>query len=156
MEQAENAVPDKINLREHRTDGNVPPALSLESLKGPEGTDQSQGLLRVTPTWDSTAPGMGILKKKKQKTPHKSDSSRSERKTTEIMTRKSFPWKWRKVSQVSKGISASQEGQNQQEGSKAEQLVTVEQLKGGNGKPGGTRKEQKQKSPGKAEGCSAE
>lgn len=64
MEQAENAVPDKINLREHRTDGNVPPDLSLESLKGPEGTDQSQGLLRVTPTWDSTAPGMGILKKK--------------------------------------------------------------------------------------------
>lgn len=60
---------------------------------------------------------------------------------------------------VPKGISASREGQKQWEGSKAELLsgdkVIVEQLKGGNGNPGVTRKDREQKTPGKAQGCSA-
>ncbi|XP_031988856.1 membrane-associated guanylate kinase, WW and PDZ domain-containing protein 3 isoform X2 [Corvus moneduloides] len=181
LEQAENIVPDKIStLTENQCERKPQssprrtkkrwecpssPGFGVTKASSEAGTgrDRSASAAKSGAAEGySHSPGKGDPEKNNLS--HKSDSSRSESKTTETGMEKSDK---RERSSGNRGRSASPQRHLGEPGSagtggrirgrtSSGDKAAAEQLKGENGKLGVTRKEMKQKTPGKTEGCSAE
>ncbi|XP_039421169.1 membrane-associated guanylate kinase, WW and PDZ domain-containing protein 3 isoform X2 [Corvus cornix cornix] len=181
LEQAENIVPDKIStLTENQCERKPQssprrtkkrwecpssPGFGVTKASSEAGTgrDRSASAAKSGAAEGySHSPGKGDPEKNNLS--HKSDSSRSESKTTETGMEKSDK---RERSSRNRGRSASPQRHLGEPGSagtggrirgrtSSGDKAAAEQLKGENGKLGVTRKEMKQKTPGKTEGCSAE
>lgn len=185
LEQAENTGPDKISTLTENQCERKPQSSPQRTKKRWEcplspgfviTKGSSEAVTRrgrsASPAKSGAAEGhlhMGFHSPRKgdpekNKFSHKSDSSRSESKTTEKGMKNSDR---KESSSGNRGRSASPQRHLGKPGS-AETVgkiqgrtshgdnATVEQLKGGNGKPEVTRKEMKQKTSGKTEGCSAD
>ncbi|XP_048183854.1 membrane-associated guanylate kinase, WW and PDZ domain-containing protein 3 isoform X2 [Corvus hawaiiensis] len=181
LEQAENIVPDKIStLTENQCERKPQSSprrtkkrwecpsspgfgVTKASSEARTGRDRSASAAKSGAAEGySHSPGKGDPEKNNLS--HKSDSSRSESKTTETGMEKSDK---RERSSGNRGRSASPQRHLGEPGSagtggrirgrtSSGDKAAAEQLKGENGKLGVTRKEMKQKTPGKTEGCSAE
>lgn len=185
VEQAENAVPDKISTlaeNQHERKPQRSPQRTKNRWERPSspGFGVAKGNSKTGTRRDRCAspaksgaaegyPHMGFHSPRKgdpekNDLSHKSDSSRSESKTTEIGTKSSEK---KEHSSANRGRSASSQRHLGKPGStetvgrirggtSSGDKATVEQLKGRDGKPGFTGKEMKRKTPEKTEGCSAE
>ncbi|XP_041323308.1 membrane-associated guanylate kinase, WW and PDZ domain-containing protein 3 isoform X3 [Pyrgilauda ruficollis] len=180
LEQAENTVPDKIstlteNLCERKPQSSPQrtknrwecpssPAFGITKGSSEAGTRRGRSASPAKTRAAEGYPHMGFHSPRKgdpekNNLSHKSDSSRSESKTTGKGMKNSDK---QESSHGSRGRSASPQRHLSKPGStetvgRIQTSCSVEQLKGGNGKPEVTRKERmKQKTPGKTEGCSAD
>ncbi|RLV96954.1 hypothetical protein DV515_00012228, partial [Chloebia gouldiae] len=178
LEQAENTVPDKLstlteNLCERKPQSSpqrtknrweCPSSPGFGITKGNSEAGTRRGR-PASPAKSGAAEGypqMGFHSPRKgdsekSNLSHKSGSSRSESKTTgkEMNSDK------KESSRGNRGRSASPQRHLGKPGStetvgRIQTSRSVEQLKGGNDKPEVTRKEMKQKTPGKTERCSAD
>lgn len=185
LEQAENTVPDKISTltenqcerrpqsspqrTKNRWECSSSPGFGITKGSSEAGTRRGRS---ASPAKSGSAEGyphMGFHSPRKgdpgkNNLSHKSDTSRSESKTTEIGMKKSDKKESSSGNQgrsaspprhLSKPGSAGTMGRVQGRTSSGDK-ETAEQLKGGHGKPGVTRKEMKQKTPAKTERCSAD
>ncbi|XP_068852220.1 membrane-associated guanylate kinase, WW and PDZ domain-containing protein 3 isoform X1 [Aphelocoma coerulescens] len=185
LEQAENIVPDKIStLTENQCERKPQSSpwrtkkrwecpsspgfgVTKASLEAGTGRDRSASAAKSGAAEGYShvgfhSPGKGDPEKNNLS--HKSDSSRSESKTTEMGMENNDK---RERSSGNRGRSASPQRHLGEQGSaetggrirgrtSSGDKAAAEQLKGENGKLGVTRKEMKQKTPGKTESCSAE
>uniref|UniRef100_A0A8C5JNC0 Membrane-associated guanylate kinase, WW and PDZ domain-containing protein 3 n=1 Tax=Junco hyemalis TaxID=40217 RepID=A0A8C5JNC0_JUNHY len=179
LEQAELTVPDKIstlteNLCERKPQSSPQrtknrwecpssPGFGITQRSSEAGTRRGRsaspaksGAAEGYPHMGFHSPGKGDPEKNNLSC--KSDSSRSESKTTGKGMKNSDK---KESSHGNRGRSASPQRHHGKPGStetvgRIQTSCSVEQLKGGNGKPEVTRKEMKQKTPGKTEGCSAD
>lgn len=184
FEQAENMVPDKIStLTESQCErkpqsspqrakkrwecpsspgfGITRGSSEAEIRRGRSASPSESRAAERYPHMGFHSPRKGDPEKKNLS--HKSDSSRSKSKMTEIGMKNSDN---KESSSGNRGRSSpemhlSKPGSTETVGriqgrTSCGDKVTVEQLRGGNGKPEVTRKEMKQKTPGKTEGCSAD
>ncbi|XP_058711926.1 membrane-associated guanylate kinase, WW and PDZ domain-containing protein 3 isoform X1 [Poecile atricapillus] len=185
LEQAENTVPDKIStLTENQCERKpqsspqrtknrweCPSSPGFGITKGSSETGTKRGR-SASPAKSGAAEGyshVGFHSPRKgdpatNNLSHISESSRSESKTAEIGMKSSDKKESSGGNQersaspqrhLSKPGSTAMVGRIQGRTSRGEK-ATVEQLKGGNGKPEVTRKEMKQRTPGNTEGCSAD
>ncbi|XP_071306035.1 membrane-associated guanylate kinase, WW and PDZ domain-containing protein 3-like [Agelaius tricolor] len=179
LEQAENTVPDKIstlteNLCERKPQSSpqrtknrweCPSSPGFGITKGSSEARTRRGR-SASPAKSGAAEGyphMGFHSPRKgdpekNNLSCKSDSSRSESKITGKGMKNSDK---KESSHGNRGRSASPQRHRGKPGStetvgRIQTSCSVEQLKGGNGKPEVTSKEIKQKTPGKTEGCSAD
>lgn len=185
LEQAENTVPDKIStLTENQCErkpqsspqrtknkweypstpgfGITKGSSEVGTRRGRSASPAESGAAEGYPHMGFHSPRKGDPEKNNFS--RKFDSSGSESKTTEIGMKNSDK---KECSSGNGGRSASPQrhlgkpgraetvGRIQGRASHGDK-ATVEHLKGGNGKPEVTRKEMKQKTPGKREGCSAD
>ncbi|XP_059724049.1 membrane-associated guanylate kinase, WW and PDZ domain-containing protein 3 isoform X2 [Haemorhous mexicanus] len=179
LEQTENTVPDKTstlteNLCE-RTPQSSPqrtknrwecpssPGFAITKGSSEAGTRRGRsaspaksGAAEVCPHRGFHSPRKGDPEKNNLSP--KSDGSRNESKTTGKGMKNSDK---KESSHGNRGRSASPQRHLSKPGStetvgRIQTSCSVDQLKGGNGKPEVTRKEMKQKTPGKTEGCSAD
>ncbi|XP_064255378.1 membrane-associated guanylate kinase, WW and PDZ domain-containing protein 3 isoform X2 [Passer domesticus] len=180
LEQAENTVPDKIstlteNLCERKPQSSPQrtknrwecpssPAFGITKGSSEAGTRRGRSASPAKTRAAQGYPHMGFHSPRKgdpekNNLSHKSDSSRSESKTTGKGMKNSDK---KESSHGNRGRSASPQRHLSQPGSteavgRIQTSCSVEQLKGGNGKPEVTRKERmKQNTPGKTEGCFAD
>ncbi|XP_063034146.1 membrane-associated guanylate kinase, WW and PDZ domain-containing protein 3 isoform X1 [Melospiza melodia melodia] len=179
LEQAELTVPDKIstlteNLCERKPQsspqrtknrwecpsspgfGIIQRSSEARTRRGRSASPAKSGVAEGYPHMGFHSPGKGDPEKNNLSC--KSDSSRSESKTTGKGMKNSDK---KESSHGNRGRSASPQRHHGKPGStetvgRIQTSCSVEQLKGGNGKPEVTRKEMKQKTPGKTEGCSAD
>ncbi|KAM3658989.1 membrane-associated guanylate kinase, WW and PDZ domain-containing protein 3 isoform 6-T6 [Ammospiza maritima maritima] len=179
LEQAELTVPDKIstlteNLCERKPQsspqrtknrwecpsspgfGIIQRSSEARTRRGRSASPAKSGAAEGYPHMGFHSPGKGDPEKNNLSC--KSDSSRSESKTTGKGMKNSDK---KESSYGNRGRSASPQRHHGKPGStetvgRIQTSCSVEQLKGGNGKPEVTRKEMKQKIPGKTEGCSAD
>ncbi|XP_039551743.1 membrane-associated guanylate kinase, WW and PDZ domain-containing protein 3 isoform X2 [Passer montanus] len=180
LEQAENTVPDKIstlteNLCERKPQSSPQrtknrwecpssPAFGITKGSSEAATRRGRSASPAKTRAAQGYPHMGFHSPRKgdpgkNNLSHKSDSSRSESKTTGKGMKNSDK---KESSHGNRGRSASPQRHLSQPGSteavgRIQTSCSVEQLKGGNGKPEVTRKERmKQNTPGKTEGCFAD
>lgn len=185
LEQAENTVPHKIstlneNQRERKPQSSPQRTKKRWECPSSPGFGITKGSLEAEIRRDRSAspaksgaaegyPHMGFHSPRKgdpekNNLSHKYDGSRSKSKITEIGMENSDN---KESSSGNRGRSASPQMHLGKPGStetagriqgrtSCGEKVTVEQLKGGNGKPEVARKEMKQKTPGKTEGYSAD
>lgn len=185
LEQAENTVPHKIstlneNQRERKPQSSPQRTKKRWECPSSPGFGITKGSSEAEIRRDRSAspaksgaaegyPHMGFHSPRKgdsekNNLSHKYDGSRSKSKMIEIGMKNSDN---KESSSGNRGRSASPQMHLGKPGStetagriqgrtSCGEKVTVEQLKGGNGKLEVTRKEMKQKTPGKTEGCSAD
>uniref|UniRef100_A0A8D2QIT1 Membrane-associated guanylate kinase, WW and PDZ domain-containing protein 3 n=1 Tax=Zonotrichia albicollis TaxID=44394 RepID=A0A8D2QIT1_ZONAL len=179
LEQAELTVPDKIstlteNLCERKPQSSPQrtknrwecpssPGFGITQRSSEAGTRRGRSASPAKSEAAEGYPHMGFHSPgkgdpEKNNVSCKSDSSRSESKTTGKGMKNSDK---KESSHGNRGRSASPQRHHGKPGStetvgRIQTSCSVEQLKGGNGKPEVTRKEMKQKTPGKTEGCSAD
>uniref|UniRef100_A0A8C9NSL8 Membrane-associated guanylate kinase, WW and PDZ domain-containing protein 3 n=1 Tax=Serinus canaria TaxID=9135 RepID=A0A8C9NSL8_SERCA len=179
LEQTENTVPDKIstlteNLCERKPQSSPQrtknrwecpssPGFAITKGSSEAGTRRGRSASPAKSGAAEGCPHRGFHSPRKgdpekNNLSRKSDGSRSESKTTGKGMKNSDK---KESSHGNRGRSASPQRHLSKPGStetvgRIQTSCSVEQLKGGNGKPEVTRKETKQKTPGKTEGCSAD